>query len=110
MQALERSGRLNRAVEFLPDDAALSERALRGEALTRPELAVLLAYAKLDLHDQLLDSPVSDEPFFARELEGYFPAAMRARFPTLSRRTGCGATSSRRNLPTASSAAAGRRS
>ena len=81
MQALERSGRLNRAVEFLPDDAALSERALRGEALTRPELAVLLAYAKLDLHDQLLDSPVPDEPFFARELEGYFPAAMRARFP-----------------------------
>src|SRR3954452_7163261 len=81
MQTLEREGRLNRAVEFLPDDAALSERALRGEALTRPEFAVLLAYAKLDLHDQLLDSRVPDEPYFARELEQYFPAGMRARFP-----------------------------
>src|SRR3954463_12848636 len=81
MQTLEREGRLNRAVEFLPDDAALSERALRGEALTRPELAVLLAYAKLDLHDQILDSRVPDDPYFARELDRYFPAEMRARFP-----------------------------
>ena len=81
MQTLEREGRLDRAVEFLPDDAALAERALRGEALTRPEFAVLLAYAKLDLHDQLLDSRVPDEPYFARELQRYFPAGMRARFP-----------------------------
>jgi glutamate dehydrogenase len=81
MQTLEREGRLSRSVEFLPDDAALSERALRGEALTRPELAVLLAYAKLDLHDKILDSRVPDEPFFARELDRYFPAGMRQHFP-----------------------------
>src|SRR5260370_9425978 len=45
MQSLEQRGLLSRAVEFLPDDAAIAERARRGQSLTRPELAVLLAYA-----------------------------------------------------------------
>jgi glutamate dehydrogenase len=81
MHMLEAQGRLNRAVEYLPDDASLTERARRGEALTRPELAVLLAYAKLSLHDALLDSPVPDDPYLGKELERYFPAAMRERFP-----------------------------
>ncbi|WP_134500929.1 NAD-glutamate dehydrogenase [Microvirga pakistanensis] len=81
MQMLEAQGRLNRKVEYLPDDATLTERARRGEALTRPELAVLLAYAKLSLHDELLDSAVPDDPYLGKELERYFPAAMRERFP-----------------------------
>jgi glutamate dehydrogenase len=81
MQGLEREGRLNREVEFLPDDAGLAERARLGEGLTRPELAVLLAYAKLALYDRLLDSPVPDDPYLGRELERYFPAALRERFP-----------------------------
>jgi len=81
MHMLEAEGRLNRAVEYLPDDAALTERARRGEALTRPELAVLLAYAKLSLHDELLESSVPDDPYLGKELERYFPAEMRERFP-----------------------------
>ncbi|MBL0407814.1 NAD-glutamate dehydrogenase [Microvirga aerilata] len=81
MHMLEAQGRLNRAVEYLPDDSTLAERARRGEALTRPELAVLLAYAKLSLHDELLESTVPDDPYLAKELERYFPAAMRERFP-----------------------------
>lgn len=81
MQILETQGRLNRKVEYLPDEAALTERARRGEALTRPELAVLLAYAKLSLHDELLESTVPDDPYLGKELERYFPAAMRERFP-----------------------------
>ncbi|WP_243370064.1 NAD-glutamate dehydrogenase [Microvirga solisilvae] len=81
MQMLESQGRLNRKVEYLPDDATLTERARRGEALTRPELAVLLAYAKLSLHDELLESAVPDDPYLGKELDRYFPAAMRERFP-----------------------------
>jgi glutamate dehydrogenase len=81
MTMLEAQGRLNRAVEYLPDDNALAERARRGEALTRPELAVLLAYAKLSLHDELLDSAVPDDPYLSKELERYFPEAMLERFP-----------------------------
>src|SRR6202022_3251565 len=54
MQVLEIAGELDRAVEFLPDDMEMSERRRRSEALTRPELAVLLAYAKLSLNHELL--------------------------------------------------------
>ncbi|ACA18223.1 NAD-glutamate dehydrogenase [Methylobacterium sp. 4-46] len=81
MQALEAEGRLDRAVEFLPDDAALAERMRRGEGLTRPEYAVLLAYAKLWLHDAIFDSTVPNDLYFDRELQRYFPKALRERFP-----------------------------
>ncbi|WP_336486723.1 NAD-glutamate dehydrogenase [Methylobacterium nigriterrae] len=81
MQALEAEGRLDRAVEFLPDDAALAERLRRGEGLTRPEYAVLLAYAKLALYDAILASAVPDDPYFDRELQRYFPQALKQRFP-----------------------------
>src|SRR5690606_23592032 len=56
MQTLEGQGELNRKLEFLPDDMELAERRQKGQALTRPELAVLLAYAKLSLYSDLLDS------------------------------------------------------
>ena len=81
MARLEAAGRLDRAIEYLPDDAALAERRQAGEGLTRPELAVLLAYAKLALHDELLGSTVPDDPFLSRELERYFPVELRERYP-----------------------------
>ena len=81
MQTLEADGRLDRGVEFLPSDATLAERAQGGEGLTRPELAVLLAYAKLSLKDALLDSAVPDDPYLARELERSFPPVLVARYP-----------------------------
>jgi glutamate dehydrogenase len=81
MQMLELRGDLDRAVEFLPTDMELSDRRSRGESLTRPELAVLLAYAKLTLHEDLLACPALDDPYFARELSAYFPDAVEGRFP-----------------------------
>jgi glutamate dehydrogenase len=81
MQSLEAAGRLDRAVEFLPDEAQLAERALAGTGLTRPELAVLLAYAKLALHDELLHSSVPDDPYLAKELFRYFPKILAADYP-----------------------------
>ncbi|MBX9933989.1 MAG: NAD-glutamate dehydrogenase [Methylobacterium sp.] len=81
MQVLEAEGRLDRSVEFLPDDATLTERLRKGEGLTRPEYAVVLAYAKISLYDALLASPVPDDPYFDRELQRYFPAALKSRFP-----------------------------
>jgi glutamate dehydrogenase len=82
MQSLELRGLLSRAVEFLPDDAALTERTRRGQFLTRPELAVLLAYAKLTLYDDLLETGVPDDPYLARELSQYFPREVQDKFPT----------------------------
>ena len=81
MQTLEQAGQLDRAVEYLPDEISLSERARRGEGLTRPEISVLLAYGKLDLDHHLLASRIPDDPYLRRELERYFPAQLRERFP-----------------------------
>ncbi len=80
MRDLERSGLLDREIEYLPDDVALTELQGRGEALTRPELAVLLAYAKIALYNELIISDVPDDPFFERELMDYFPPTMKKRY------------------------------
>ena len=80
---LERSGRLDRALEFLPDDETLAARAAQRLGLFRPELAVLLAYAKLALDGELLASDLPDAPELAEELRGYFPAALRDRLEPL---------------------------
>jgi glutamate dehydrogenase len=77
MQTLEAAGRLDRTVEYLPSDAIIAEREKRGEGLTRPELSVLLAYAKLALHDALLESTVPDDLYLNSELVRYFPKALR---------------------------------
>jgi glutamate dehydrogenase len=81
MQTLEARGLLDRAVEFLPDDMALAERRRRSIAFTRPELSVLLAYAKLTLYSELLESAVPDDAYLARELGRYFPKEMAAAYP-----------------------------
>jgi glutamate dehydrogenase len=81
IQTLENRGLLDRAVEHLPDDMQLAERRRLLQPFTRPELSVLLAYAKLSLHDQLLESTVPDDPYLARELGRYFPRAIGERYP-----------------------------
>ena len=81
MQLLERAGELDRAVEFLPADVEIADRRRRSQALTRPELAVLLAYAKLSLNHELVQSSVPDDPYLGRELGRYFPKAIAERFP-----------------------------
>ena len=81
IQTLEARGVLDRAVEYLPDDMQLSERRRRSQPFTRPELSVLLAYAKLTLYGDLLESEVPDDPYLARELGRYFPKAVAARYP-----------------------------
>jgi glutamate dehydrogenase len=81
MQTLERQGELDRAVEFLPDDMTLAERRKHNQPLTRPELAVLLAYAKISLYSELLESAVPDDPYLGRELNRYFPPELSKRFP-----------------------------
>ena len=73
MRSLERTGELDRTIEVLPSDAEISERHETGQPLTRPELAVLLSYAKLDLLGELLASDVPDNPVNAPLLIDYFP-------------------------------------
>jgi glutamate dehydrogenase len=81
MQAMEAEGRLDRKVEYLPDDLGLEQLERQGRGLTRPELSVLLAYAKLAFHDAVLASDVPDDPYFAVELRRYFPDGVRVGYP-----------------------------
>ncbi|HEX8570510.1 MAG TPA: NAD-glutamate dehydrogenase [Caulobacteraceae bacterium] len=74
----EQSGRLNRKVEGLPGVAQLAELAASRRGMTRPELAVVLAYGKLALFDEIVGSAAPDDPYFEQTLRNYFPEALWA--------------------------------
>ncbi len=80
MRGLERLGRLNRSVEFLPDGDEIARRRRVGLGLTRPELYVILAYSKILLFDELVASSLPDDPLLAIELEHYFPEVLSERY------------------------------
>ncbi|MFO1413311.1 MAG: NAD-glutamate dehydrogenase [Burkholderiales bacterium] len=82
MQYLEKTGRINRALEHLPSDDEIAERRSAGRGLTRPEAAVLLACSKIWLDEELKSSPLPDDPWVATALERYFPKALREKFAT----------------------------
>jgi glutamate dehydrogenase len=81
IRALEKSGLLNRAIEFLPDDAEIQDRQRIKKGLTRPELAVLLSYAKIWLYEQILASDLPDENYLAGDLSSYFPPQLAKKYP-----------------------------
>ncbi len=80
MDRLEREGLLNRAIEFLPTTEDMIQRAREGSGLARPEVAVLLAYAKMSLTEHLRISTLPDDPHFVADLLGYFPSRIVERF------------------------------
>jgi glutamate dehydrogenase len=79
IRILEKHG-LNRSVEQLPSEVELTERAKLNQGLTRPELAVVLAYAKMALYDAVLHSDVPDAAVLQDDLVQYFPTALQQRF------------------------------
>lgn len=80
MTTLEADGFLNRAVEFLPDSKQLAELRSTKQGLSRPEIAVLLAYAKMSFFKDLAESKLLDAPYFEADLLRYFPKAMAGGF------------------------------
>lgn len=76
INVLEERSLLDRTVEVLPSDVALADREKRGVPLTRAELGVLLAYAKLTLFSDLVASGLPDDAVFQKDLIGYFPHKM----------------------------------
>lgn len=80
---LERTGLLNREIEFLPDEAQIDERRSRKQGFTRPELAIVLSYAKIDLYNGLIDSEESLVDFLAIDPQRYFPSMLRKRYADL---------------------------
>ncbi|HEV3476500.1 MAG TPA: NAD-glutamate dehydrogenase, partial [Rubrobacteraceae bacterium] len=80
IRALEQAGKLNRELEFLPSEEELAERRSDGMGLSAPEFAVLLAYTKITLYREMLDSDVTEDSYLSGELERYFPTPLRERF------------------------------
>ena len=80
MQQLEAEGELEREVEFLPSSEEVLQRRADGVSMVRPELAVLVAYAKRSIAAALLQSDLPDSPYLARDLERYFPGKAVERF------------------------------
>ncbi|MBT8240036.1 MAG: NAD-glutamate dehydrogenase, partial [Acidimicrobiia bacterium] len=74
---LEREAMLDRTVEHLPSDGEMLERQESGTGLTRPELAVLLAYTKNLLTERLAGSELASDPACSLFLDAYFPPEIR---------------------------------
>ncbi len=79
--ALEAEGLLDRKSEFLPDEETFERRTQLKAGLCRPELAILIGYAKMSLFNLLIDSKLPEDPFLERFLFNYFPEALQQQFP-----------------------------
>ncbi|WP_327323939.1 NAD-glutamate dehydrogenase [Streptomyces sp. NBC_01210] len=81
IRRLERDGHLDRPLEFLPTDRQIRELLNAGKGLSQPELAVLLAYTKITVADELIGTGLPDDPYLRRLLHAYFPQPLREKFP-----------------------------
>jgi glutamate dehydrogenase len=77
---LERAGKLDRALEFIPDDEEIADRLTKGNGLTRPELSVLLAYSKMVLKEDLVHKDITDNPYHDRLLINAFPKQLQDKY------------------------------
>lgn len=77
MQHLEAIGRLDRAIEYLPDGEEIAERMANDLALVKPEIAVLVSYSKMVMFDELMASNFTNDPALETTLMDYFPAALQ---------------------------------
>jgi glutamate dehydrogenase len=80
IRVLETRGLLDRPLEFLPSDEQIEERRASGRGLTRPELAIILSYSKIELHGSLVQTDIPEDPFLASDLDLYFPRELAERF------------------------------
>ncbi|MDH3266421.1 MAG: NAD-glutamate dehydrogenase, partial [Gammaproteobacteria bacterium] len=80
IKSLEQTGLLDRGLEYLPDETEIEDRRLRKTGFTRPELAVVLSYAKIDLYNGLMASGKSLVDFLVVDPLRYFPAVLRRRY------------------------------
>lgn len=77
---LERIGKLDRKLEFLPDEKALLDRKLKGKGLTRPDIAVLQCYAKMMLKEQILATDIPEDSYMNGILCSCFPVTLQDKF------------------------------
>lgn len=81
LNAQEQAKLIDRSLEFLPSDKEFVDRRNLGQTLTRPELAVLLSYSKINLKHNILETDLPEDPYIAKCIETAFPATLRKRYP-----------------------------
>jgi len=80
INSMETAGKLNRALEFLPADDIITERKVKSEGFTRPELSVLISYVKGDLKEELINSELPDNESLITEIEDAFPSKLAKKY------------------------------
>ncbi len=77
---LHRGGKLDRHLEYLPDDKQLTERKSQGKGLTSPEVATLMCYSKILLKESILASDLPEDPYFTQYLIHSFPKPLQKQY------------------------------
>jgi glutamate dehydrogenase len=80
VHGLEKSGSLNRELEFIPSDEEVSDRVATGQGFTRPELSVLIAYGKMVLKEDFCISEITDNEYYNDYLINAFPPVLREKY------------------------------
>ena len=80
LKELETLGVLDREVEFLPSEKEILARKAAEQGFTRPELAVLLAYSKIYIKQEILKSTLPEDPYLKQSIETAFPLAVRKKY------------------------------
>ena len=78
---VERTFGVHRQELGLPQHDELRRRAEAGEGLTRPELAVLGAWVKMFVYQQLMAGTPKSTPGYAQMLHEYFPKEIQKTYP-----------------------------
>ncbi|MEH6580229.1 MAG: NAD-glutamate dehydrogenase [Amphritea sp.] len=81
IRSLKKEGKLDPALEFLPTEKELLARREQGLSFTRPELSVLISYAKIELKQGLINSWITEDASFSREMETAFPERLLKEYP-----------------------------
>lgn len=82
ISTMESSKRLNRALEFIPTDEELIDRHTHGVGLSRPELAILISYAKAMLKDELAVQRIDNDAYLRKEMLTAFPDKIISHYET----------------------------
>ena len=80
IHSLEKAGKLDREIEFLPSDEEIAERQAQGLGFTRPELSVLVAYGKMVLKEQFAIDEIDQNPYYLSQLIGAFPPKLQDKY------------------------------
>jgi glutamate dehydrogenase len=82
LKSLEQQGKINRALEYLPNSKMIAERKSLGKGFVQPEIAVLLAYSKITLKEELLASDIPEDPYLGKMMLYEFPGYLRSKYST----------------------------